>query len=273
MTVIRTGVGRALHAEYEQYGLRVYRDLLGSTSYLGLVAFGLTGRRLSDVEAQLLDDLSVASYVTEPRVFPMKICWIAGSLGRALPAVLCASVAFDSDIVGGRVIEEAANVLLELARTTGGPAATEAAISDFVAARKQLAGFGVPFRATDERVSAFREVMARRAYVPGPYFALAERFWRVARDTRRLEVNLASATAALLLDFGFSPLQIPPMAVALLQPSFLANATEAAAQAPECLRRLPDDCVRYEGPPPRKSPRAIAREAAGAMRAQPAEKA
>jgi hypothetical protein len=46
----------------------VYKDLVGRTSYLGLIAFALTGRRLSATEEHMLDDLAASSHVTEPRV-------------------------------------------------------------------------------------------------------------------------------------------------------------------------------------------------------------
>jgi hypothetical protein len=47
---------------------------------------------------------------------------------------------------------------------------------------------------------------------------LAQRFWRIARDTRRIEVNIIGATAAICLDLGFTPAQVAPMAVMLLTP-------------------------------------------------------
>jgi len=263
MTTIRTGVGRAGAGDYDQFGLRVYRDLVGHTSYLGLIAFGLTGHRLTREQEALLDDLVVSSHVSEPRVFPIKLTWIVGSLGRAMPAYSVGTIVLDSDILGGRVGEDAARSLVDLAGSVEGTEHEEEAIRDFIAANKHLYGFGVPFRVEDERVVAFRRALAQRAHTPGRYWQLAERFWRIVRETRKVEVNIIGVTAALCLDFGFTPAQVAPMAVTLLQPTFLMNATEAAAQAPACLRRLPDDCVRYEGPPPRRSPRALASERAG----------
>jgi hypothetical protein len=269
---IRTGVGRALDGEYAQYGLSVFRDLAGCTSYLGLIAFSLTGRRIRPEDEIVLDDLSVSSHVTEPRVWPIKLSWVVGALGRAVPGYIAGIIALDSDILGGRVAEDAARLLLELrAAVASAPADDDDAIRAFVARQPKLFGFGVPVRAVDERLVAFKAALARRGYPPGEHWKLAERFWRVARDTRRIEVNIIGATAALCLDLGFTPAQVAPMAVMLLTPTFIANATEAAAQSPEVLRCLPEECIRYTGPAPRESLRAIAARNGSAANAKTTE--
>ena len=258
MSTIRTGVGRAGPGDYEQFGLSVYRDLVGRTSYLGLIAFALTGRRLSPTEEDMLDDLASSSHVTEPRVWPIKITWIAGALGRSVPAYVCGTIALDSDMVGGRVAEDAARMLVALHDAVVAGGGGDDVITTFVNEHRHLYGFGVPFRAYDERLVAFKAALERRGIVGGPFWKLAERFWRIARETRRVEVNIIGATAAICLDLGFTPAQVAPMAVMLLTPTFLGNATEAAAQSPAVLKRLPPEAIRYVGPPPRESPRALA---------------
>lgn len=255
---IRTGVGRALEGDYAQFGLSVYGDLVERTSYLGLIAFSLTGRRMSPEDEVVLDDLAVSSHVTEPRVWPIKLSWVVGSLGRAVPGYVAGIVALDSDILGGRVAEDAARLLVELRTALDAEGGSDDAIRRFVTTQPKLYGFGVPVRAEDERLVAFKKALEHRKYSHGCYWKLAERFWRIARESRRIEVNIIGATAALCLDLGFTPAQVAPMAVILLTPTFLGNATEAAAQSPEVLKSLPMEFVRYVGPPPRESPRALA---------------
>ncbi len=82
---VRTRVGRSLTGDYDHFGLRVFRDLAGQTSYLGLVAFAVTGRRLSQADEAILDDLAVSSHVPEPRVWPIKLSRLGSSMGRAVP--------------------------------------------------------------------------------------------------------------------------------------------------------------------------------------------
>ena len=263
MRTIRTRVGRSLTGDYDHFGLRVFRDLAGSTSYLGLIAFAITGRRLSRDDEAVLDDLAVSSHVPEARVWPIKLARIGASLGRAMPGFLCASVALDCDLVGGRVAEDAATMLVDLREYLATTTDDDASIAAFIEPRKRLIGFGVPLREVDERVVSMRRCLERRERTNGAYWLLAERLWRVVKERRGVEVNIIGATAAIGLDLGFAPRDIVPIAAILLQPTLLANAVAGAVESPEELRCLPADAVRYVGPAPRESPRKLLADAAG----------
>lgn len=258
MSVIRTRVGRALTGDYDHFGLRVFRDLAGTTSYLGLIAFAITGRRISREDEAVLDDLAVSSHVPEPRVWPIKLARLGASLGRVMPGFMCGSVALDCDLVGGRVAEDAATLLLDLRAHLSATTDEDASIEAFIEPRKRLVGFGVPLRNVDERVVSIRSCLERRERLNGEHWRLGERLWSVVRERRGVEVNIIGATAAICLDLGFEPCEIPPMAAVLLQPTLLANAVAGAVESPEQLRCLPDEAIRYAGPPPRDSPRARA---------------
>lgn len=258
MTTIETRVGRSLTGDYDHFGLRVFRDLAGSTSYLGLIAFAVTGRRISREDEAVLDDLAVASHVPEPRVWPIKLSRLGSSFGRAMPGFLCGSVALDCDLVGGRVAQDAAELLVALRAHLDATVDDDAAIAAFLESRRRLIGFGVPLREVDERVVAFRACLERRGRSSGAYWTLGERLWRVVKQLRGVEVNIIGATAAISLDLGFQPRDVVPLAAVLLQPTLLANAVAGAVESPELLRSLPPESVRYVGPPPRESPRALA---------------
>lgn len=159
---VRTRVGRSLTGDYDHFGLRVFRDLAGHTSYLGLVAFAVTGRRLSQADEAILDDLAVSSHVPEPRVWPIKLSRLGSSMGRAMPGFLCGSVALDCDLVGGRVAEHAADLLVALRAHLDYSTDDDAGIDTFLEHRDRLIGFGVPLRSVDERVVAFRACLERR---------------------------------------------------------------------------------------------------------------
>jgi hypothetical protein len=257
MTTIRTRLGRAGFGDYDHFGVRVFRDLAGKTSYLGLIAFAITGRRLSAEDEAILDDLAVSSHVPEPRVWPMKLSRVGASGGRAMPGFLCGSVVLDSDVLGGRVAEDAAAALVEL-RAHVAASDDDASIVAFVEQRKRLIGFGVPFREVDERVVSVRACLARRGRAGGAYWTLAERFWRVVKERRGVSANIVGATAAICLDLGFLPREVAPMAAILLQPTLLANAVAGAVESPEELRLLAEEAIRYVGPSARESPRSLA---------------
>lgn len=255
--MIRTRVGRSGWGDYDHFGLRVFRDLAGSTSYLGLIAFSITGRRLSRADELLLDDLAVSSHVPEPRVWPIKLARLGSAYGRSMPGFLCGSVALDCDLVGGRVAEDAASLLVELRAHLDADHDNDSSIANFIEGRKRLIGFGVPLREVDERVVSVRTCLERRGRRDGRYWMLAERLWRVVKKARGIEVNIIGATAAICLDLGFAPAEVVPIAAILLQPTLLANAVAGAVESPEELRCLPAHCVRYVGPGPRESARSI----------------
>jgi hypothetical protein len=255
---IRTAYGRGVPGDYDHFGVRVFRDLVGRTSYLGLVAFGLTGQKLAPEDEALLDDVAACFNVTEPRVWPIKLSRLVATLGRATPGVLCGLTALDSDLVGGRVTENATRQLLEIAAMVDEASDRDEALRQFVLQRERIIGFGVPFRAVDERLVALRAALERRGRTRGTYWRLTESLWSIAKQLRGLEPNIASAGAALFLDLGFRPEHVGAMMLVLLQPTFVGNAAEGARMRSEELRQLPSEAVRYVGPAPRVSPRALA---------------
>ncbi len=256
MSSIKTRVGRAGADDYDHFGVRVFRDLVGKTSYLGLIAFAITGRKLSREDEQVLDDVAVCSHVPEPRVWPMKLTRVVGSLGRPMPAFLCGSTVLDSDLLGGRVAGAASELLLELSAAVAGKPDRAAAIETFVRNHSRMIGFGVPVRSVDERVVALRKQLTARGRTNRFYWDLGEAFWAIAKDTRGLVVNIIGAVAAVCLDLGFRPHEVAPMAAMLLQPTLLSNSVEAAAEPAAALHTLPRASVDYTGPAPRTSPRA-----------------
>lgn len=256
MDSIHTRIGRADFDDYDHHGLRVFRDLSGRISYLGLAAFAISGRRLTREDEAVLDDVAVCSHVTEPRVWPIKLARIVASTSRVVPGFIAGTVALDSDMLGGRVCADAARLLLDLEAFCAAHGEDDAVIERFVAPRERIVGFGVPVRPADERLLALRKAMIAHRRVDRPYWQLAEKLWRVGKRVKNLEPNLLLALAAAFLDLGFRGNEIPAMAVMILQPTFLANAVEGADQRAPVLQRFPDEAVNYVGPPPRTSPRA-----------------
>jgi hypothetical protein len=150
---------------------------------------------------------------------------------------------------------------LELARDVGenpDDIALHAWLEAAVASRSLLPGFGVPFRDTDERVAAIRQLVAGSHAVERPYWSLFERTSAWVTQRKGIAPNLGSAAAALLLDMGFTPEETGRVIVFLVMLMQFANAVEGADQAPALLQTLPAHVVSYEGPGPRVSSRAQA---------------
>jgi hypothetical protein len=256
--VLPTRVGRATHAGNVFFGHRVEDELLGHETTTSLAILAVTGQRATRVQVDVLDDVATVLSAADPRIWLFKVARLASAYGGLVSGVVCANLCVHRAPVGHLATGRAAALLDELAREVGHPArqdAIAAALSARLAAGR-LAGFGVAFRAEDERAIA----LARRLEESGrdqlPYLSLLRAIIPEVRARRGLEPNATSYIAASMLDLGFAPEHVGPLVFAIAQHEFVANAVEGARQAPPILQRLPDEHVAYVGPAPRVSPRA-----------------
>lgn len=262
---LQTRLARADWDEHDYCGFKVFAELLGRTSLADILLLAATGRRPESHEAALVDDLAVAIAVADPRIWPLKIVRVASCYGRALPGAAAGALIFESTLVGPMPGVALAEFLVDLRDELAASVADEALVKSRVVAAMQsldrVAGFGVPFRDHDERFVALRSIVAKRGREGLPCWRIFERLVDAMREQRGVAPNALGALTPILLDLGVPARRVPPFIYALLQPIQLANAVEGAEQAPEILRKLPDDCVEYVGPAPRLSPRAEAARA------------
>ncbi|MEO7112673.1 MAG: hypothetical protein ABI183_19660, partial [Polyangiaceae bacterium] len=253
---IVTHVAHAGWDEHDYFGHKLFSELAGSESYAGLLAFAVTGRRVSKDVAAMLDDVAAVVALGEPRIWPLKLTRLGSAYGRTLPGIVVGNLCFETDLLGPMILGDAASLFLELEKIADDQKIIEAVAPRV--AKRNVPGFGVPFRDVDERLVALVECVKRRGRDQLPHWQFANSAWKTLRAAHGLIPNVAGAIAALFLDCGFTPAQVGPLLFSLMQSVMLANAFEGAAQAPEVLRQLPDDAIEYVGQAPRISPRAIA---------------
>ncbi len=255
-----TRIALARDGEHSYCGHRVFADLLGPETMTGLLWLAVGGRRLAAEERAVLDDAAVALSVADPRIWPLKIARIAASYGGSLSGVAAGMVMLQDAAVGAWSFGEAARLLDRVADLSEGPdGARRKRVCELVHATPRLPGFGVAFRAQDERVLALRAALTSRGWNSRRYMKALDLLADVARAERRVEPNIGLPVAAVLLELGLELGAISILSVALLQHMFFANAAEGAQQKAAVLRSLPDECVRYAGAPARLSPRATQR--------------
>ena len=120
-------------------------------------------------------------------------------------------------------------------------------------------GFGTPFRPRDERLVALVERVRVHERDTLPHWRTMQVVSDYVREQRKTEPNIGLAVAALFLDMGLHDHEIGPLTTTLMQHMFFANAVEGARGAPDFLRELPAEYLKYTGKAPRKSPRALER--------------
>jgi hypothetical protein len=251
-----TRVGRADWGENQFLGHAVRGELARDETLTGALVLAITGRRASREQRDVIDDITVSMLVADPRIWPLKMVRVVSAHGGAMAAFGAALLAAEGAVVGPSATKAAAELLCELgAAVSGTPdTALESAFDAQLARTGRLAGFGVPFRDRDERVLVLRERLIRRGAAELPHWRLFEQVTSLARLRHRLESNVVLAMAAACLDAGFAPAEVAQITMLAFQPAYLANALEGARQAPEILRRLPADSIRYAGRAPRSGP-------------------
>ncbi len=252
---IRTSVGRAENGENQFRGFAVGAHLAGSARYWSALSLAVGYRPLSERECDILGDVVVCSLAADPRIWPLKVTRLVSSFGNTVPALAAGMLSTAGGFMGWGTYAPASRFLQTLAGT---PAVDRGSYIDAEVERlRHIPGFGVAFRDRDERATALAACVRQRGFDGGKY-------WQVlfvaneVLEQRGAPMNVAAATAALLLDIGFSPSQIGALGPVLLLPNYLANAVEGAAHASAFLQHLPTDAIEDRTPTPRLSPRARA---------------
>ncbi|NVB78465.1 MAG: hypothetical protein HOV81_08745 [Kofleriaceae bacterium] len=231
----------------------MFAELLGRATTAQMVVLGISGTLLDDEQIAVIDDIVTAMSSADPRLWPFKVTRLAASHGTAPFGVAATLVAGEGGMYGSNRLLDAARWLAALgAKANGGTLTDDEVAAELAGA----AGFGVVYRARDERFEALVRQLERRRREHLPFTALCLQAARVARERIQVEAHVYLLVAAICLDLGLQPDAIAAFGVVFLFHDSLANAVEGARQAPTVLQALPRECVEYRGRAARRSPRA-----------------
>ena len=215
-------------------------------------------------DLELVRCMSLALCSPDARVWPLKMTRTLASYGNPVAGFFGAQLANASDRMGPGTATPSAHSLTWIAAQVG-PEGDDAAVADAVARhlaeRGRIAGFGVPFRAEDERLVALRSMIARHPAVRRPMWRMFLRVEAVMRAKEQLPPNIVMALAALLLDLGLPAQRAGMLLTMMMAPTFSAHALEASEQDGPLLQELPAAALEYQGAAPRRSPAEAARVA------------
>jgi hypothetical protein len=237
------------------------------------LAFGV---RLAEGDREVVRCMALALCSPDARVWPLKLARTLAAYGNPIAGSFGAQLASDSDRMGPGTAAGAAASLVWLAEelaAAGVDASTDdatldaalaAAVERHRACRGRIMGFGVPFRAEDERLLALREMLAGHPATRRPTWRLFERLARVMRGHGGLAPNIVIALAALLVDLGLAPHRAGMFFAMIMAPKLLRPRPRRRRPRSRPLDRA---AVRGPGLPgpgaARRSPAAAARSAVG----------
>ncbi len=256
---------RVAHAGARDHLLRgcsIFNEIVGKRSLMQANVFAITGRWLDASDAGLLEDLAAVLIGADPRIWPNKVVRLLSAYGSSAAGIAAGELLLDGAWLGFRVGGAVARLLQEVRRRMGPQGDDSTLLQVLRALRKErrfLPGFGVAFRDRDERLERLVHAVRARGADGRPWWRLLEAI-RGLDDPRLPPPNIGLGGACILLDLGFDPVELEEVAAFLGEVNFRANAAEGAAQAPEVLRHLPEAFIDDRCTPPRRSPRAEAKD-------------
>lgn len=249
---------------------RVGQIIDGDNRFLGRSAFEDWSHRLTAPSDGLMAALGVpelsansrevfrllALCLTSPdaRVWPLKLTRLLSSHGDPLAGYFGAQLVSAGRVMGPGAATHAARGLVFVGEQVDTYGDTDSAVAVAVArwraqAGGRFAGFGVPFRAEDERRVGLLRLVEGGPLTQGRYWRL---HLRVVAAMAPLPPNCVIALTALLLDVGVRPERCGMAFSVCMAHMYLAHALESAEQDGARLHSLPAEAVDHQGIPARR---------------------
>lgn len=260
---IDTRVGLIVDGDNRFFGRSAYGDWCDRMTDACdgiLVALGVADPTPAAREALRLAMLGTMS--PDARVWPLKLTRLLASHGDPLAGFFGAQLVSAGKVMGPGAALHAARALRFVGDHVGDDP-SDAALTAALAAWKarcggknggknggRIGGFGVPFRAVDERRVHLLRLIDGGPLAGGRYVRLHA---RVAAALRPLEPNVALTVAALFLDIGIDAERAGVALAVMMSHVFLGHALEAADQDGARLHDLPPAVVEYRGAAPRRT--------------------
>jgi len=254
-----TGIAKVERDDVIVRGHRL-TGLIGKTSYAEMMFLILTGQRATEGQAKVLDAILVS--VMDHGISPSStVTRMLASYGVPLQAGVAAGVLTFGDIHGGAGQELAHTLHSAIARIAAEGELTDDAIqkaaremvADSRARRAPLDGFGHPQHGADPRTPILFD-LAKAVGVHSHHSMLVEHLENELSEAvgRPVPANIDGASAALLLDMGFTWEAARIFVIAPRTVGLAAHYLEEKEQG-NTWRHVPASQVTYTGSTPDRS--------------------
>lgn len=231
------------HAVFRGHDLHAdLRDM----DWVELYLFGITGRRFTPQQIELLHGILVYTSYPDARLWNNRVAALAGS-SRSTPAlgISAALAVSEAGIYGGQPGVRAIDFFLRAKPflDNGGT------LAELVAREGRVYGYGRPTPETkDERLPWLLALAQRLGLGDGPHLKIALDVETMLRAKRAdLRMNYAAMTSSLCADMGFSIAEFHMFRVPLFLAGMPPGYIEARERTEGSLFPIPCRDVRYEG--------------------------
>ncbi len=256
-------IGRGVY--YGRYSL--LDDLVGRVSYFQTLLLAvldeLPERRIADWVEAVYQCMSYP----DPRIWCNHIGSLSGD-GRSssVAGVSAGILASDSHMYGpGAVITEVCEFLQQGLAKKENEELLPQILKGCVRRRGSrfiISGFGRPIATGDERIATMERVSKELGLEAGPYLTFAYDVERYLLKTQGESLNLTGYAVAVMMDFGWTSLQIQQTCAILVTSGVAACYSEAYDNPPESFLPLRCEDIEYRGHAPRPVP-GVGEEGAG----------
>jgi hypothetical protein len=253
--VLRTRVGAAFpgsHAVFRGHDLHQDLQHLG---WLDLYAFGVTGRKLTPAQSEMIQALWVCTSYPDSRIWNNRVAALAANARSSTHLAMIAGVAVSEAMVygGNAALRSMQFIQQAVRRTTAGEALEDIVWSE--ARQNKIFGYGRPISSADERLAPIMALAEKLGMHNGPHLSLAFAVERILLTRYpNLRMNFGGLQAALFSDMGLSVREYQVLRMPQFTAGMAPCVVEAAEKEEGTLFPTPCSAVAFQGPAPRAWP-------------------
>jgi hypothetical protein len=230
---------------------------LKDMGWVELYMFGITGRRFTHEQLQLVQSMWTYTSYPDVRLWNNRVAALAGSSRSTGTLGMAAALAVSEASIYGRGIDmRAFDFLIRTRQQTEAGGDLAECIRQELDTHRSIAGYGRPLINGDERNQHILALARSLGLDQGVYLRLAFSIEEYLLASRlRMKMNYAGLVSALVADFGFSSDEY----YLLSFPTFLAGMVpcfiEASGRPEGTLYPIPCTDILYEGESKRSWPK------------------
>jgi hypothetical protein len=194
------------------HGLReryLFRDVVGKRTFFQTAIYAMTGLDLPSEDAAMLEQLGNANLQADRGAWPLAATRRVAARGGGYGGAVVAGLAMmGSPVLAGNAAADCARFLHRAQAAVEAGGSVDELVTGLLARRERVMGFGRPVVAADERVPVMQAILVRHERDQLPFVRLLRAAEQSFAAHRGLGSTSAAWAAAILSDYGMTPLQV-----------------------------------------------------------------